>query len=559
MIPVKNQKEMKAALTGQNRFDSQNLEKFFEEIRKYPKKMEKLVRTFCETYLLDAQQRPLRVRPLQMQIIVESLTYPDGDPNKHRKLAILAPRGSGKSWALSISVVIFMFFKRFRDLVFVLAPTEDQAALIFNYVYRHFKDNTFLDSLVNNYKLHNKPHIKMKGGTMLRRAPVAPSNQGQSIRGQHPTLLIVDESPLISDELFIDNVEPAIVANKAPFINLGTPKSKENHMYRYLFDEGYADTFSRLHFTWKDAIIKGEAYSPPYDEEDMLNKMLEWGEDSLHWKTEYECEFVESISNVFTPTGLRECFDDYQLLTPETADEAGETGTNNTVAVDIGKSVNSTVISVWRTEKGPDNNIARLLYLEEIGPKSGGHDIPYQRSRIMDVAVDFNAARVIIDATGIGGAVEQEIRMACIPLSIHFIPFVFTGGAKGSKTYAYRDFVSFVQQGLIKVPDIERQEGTAKKLMWKWYREHVDLEYVMDASQKTEKISAPSSKHDDYCDSSVLGIHAALSMLPADSALGTVNVSKRGTRKPSHRYGGGGITTSGRRRPALKKRYMRGI
>tara|TARA_R100000657_G_scaffold10488_1_gene6860 strand:- start:680 stop:2164 length:1485 start_codon:yes stop_codon:yes gene_type:complete len=494
-----------------------------------------------------------------MKIIVESLTYPDGNPEKHRKLAILAPRGSGKSWALSIAVVIYMFFKRFRDLVFVLAPTEDQCALIFNYVYRHFKDNTFLDSLVDNYKLHNKPHIKMKGGTILRRAPVAPSNQGQSIRGQHPTLLIVDESPLISDELFIDNVEPAIVANKAPFINLGTPKTKENHMYRYLFDEGYADTFTRLHFTWKDAVIKGEAYSPPYDEEDMLNKMLEWGEDSLHWKTEYECEFVESISNVFTPTGLRACFDDYELLTPETIGETGKGDTNNTVAVDIGKSVNSTVISVWRTEKGPDNNFARLLYLEEIGPKSGGHDIPYQRERIMDVAVAFSAARVIIDATGIGGAIEQEIRMACIPLSIHFIPFVFTGGAKGSKTYAYRDFVSFVQQGLIKVPDVERQEGNAKKLMWKWYREHVDLEYVMDNTQKTEKIMAPSGKHDDYCDSSVLGIHAALSMLPADSMLGTVNVRKRGTKKPIGRYGGGGITTSGRRRPAIKKRYMRGL
>ena len=48
-------------------------------------------------------------------------------------------------------------------------------------------------------------------------------------------------------------------------------------------------------------------------------------------------------------------------------------------------------------------------------------------------------------------------------------------------------------------------------------------------------------------------------MLPADSMLGTVNVRKRGTKKPIGRYGGGGITTSGRRRPALKKRHMRGL
>jgi hypothetical protein len=558
--PVMNQtKELKAALTSHNKFDSRNLEIFFEEVRKDEKKMEKLVRVFCETYLLDAQQRPLRLRPLQMKIIVMALTFPEGNPEKQRKLAILAPRGSGKSWALSVAAVIFMFFKRFRDLVFILAPTEDQAALIFNYVYRHFKDNQFLDSLVSNYKLHNKPHIKMKGGTILRRAPVAPSNQGQSIRGQHPTLLIVDESPLIADELFVDNVEPCIVANKAPFINLGTPKTKENHMHRYLYDERYEDSFTRLQYTWRNAIVKGEAYSAPYDEEEMLTKMMEWGEDSLHWKTEYECEFVESISNVFIPEKLRRCFDDYTLLTQESDDDGRETGNNNTVAVDIGKSVNSTVISVWRTEKLDDGNVARLLYLEEIGPKSGGHDIPYQRQRIMSVADTFNAARVIIDATGIGGAIEQEIRVECIPRSMHFLPFVFTGGPRGTKTYGYRDYVSFIQKGAVRVPNIELQEGKAKKLMWKWYREHVDLEYVMDSTQKTEKISAPSGKHDDYCDSSMLGVHSALSMLPASATLTSVTVRKKGTAMSRGKNSRTGLVTTGRRVSSPNKRFMRGL
>ena len=552
-------KELKAALTSHNKFDSRNLEIFFEEVRKDEKKMEKLVRVFCETYLLDAQQRLLRLRPLQMKIIVMALTFPEGNPEKQRKLAILAPRGSGKSWALSVAAVIFMFFKRFRDLVFILAPTEDQAALIFNYVYRHFKDNQFLDSLVSNYKLHNKPHIKMKGGTILRRAPVAPSNQGQSIRGQHPTLLIVDESPLIADELFVDNVEPCIVANKAPFINLGTPKTKENHMHRYLYDERYEDSFTRLQYTWRNAIVKGEAYSAPYDEEEMLTKMMEWGEDSLHWKTEYECEFVESISNVFIPEKLRRCFDDYTLLTQESDDDGRETGNNNTVAVDIGKSVNSTVISVWRTEKLDDGNVARLLYLEEIGPKSGGHDIPYQRQRIMSVADTFNAARVIIDATGIGGAIEQEIRVECIPRSMHFLPFVFTGGPRGTKTYGYRDYVSFIQKGAVRVPNIELQEGKAKKLMWKWYREHVDLEYVMDSTQKTEKISAPSGKHDDYCDSSMLGVHSALSMLPASATLTSVTVRKKGTAMSRGKNSRTGLVTTGRRVSSPNKRFMRGL
>ena len=535
---ISETKKLEAALTGRGALDTKGLEAIFEKCRYDKDKMLNLVRAFCGAYLVDGKLRPLKLRPLQEEIIVMSLLHPSS--GKQRKMAILAPRGCGKSFALSVSVVIYMFFKRFRDLVFILAPSEDQAALIFNYVYRHFSDNRFLDSLVDNYKFHNKPHIRMKGGTLMRRAPLAPSNQGQSIRGQHPTFCIVDESPLIDDHLFVDNVEPAIVSNKAPFINLGTPKSKDNHMWRYLYDDAYSDSFERLVFTWREAIDKGEAYEAPYDEEEMLTKMMEWGEDSIYWRTEYECEFVESVSNVFNPEKLKACFDAYEPYTPETLEQGRGSYPQVVVGVDIGKSINSTVITGWGVEKfdGPDGggNLARLIYLEEINPRTGGHDIPYQRKRIMDVARTLCADRLIIDATGIGGAIEQDLRVACINSTpqIHFLPFVFTGGPKGTKTQAYRDYQSFVQQGLIKVPDPDQLEGPAKKLTTKWFREHCDLQYVMDAANKTERISAPDGRHDDYCDSCVMGIHAALTMLPGSASFGSAQISKDSPRTTSH-------------------------
>ena len=534
-IPVKNeQKKLNAAISGRLAHDSRALEDVFEKCRLDEKKMTLLVRAFCEAYLIDQARRPLRLRPLQERIVVACLTHPSNNPAKHRKLAILAPRGSGKSFALSVAVVIYMFFKRFRDLIFVLAPSEDQASLIFNYCYRHFADNEFLGSLVDHYRFHNKPNITMKGGTVLRRAPIAASNQGQAIRGQHPTFLVVDESPLIDDKLFIDNVEPSILSNKAPFINLGTPKSKENHMYRYLYDEDYEDSYERLHFTWRDAVKKGRAYAPPYDEEDMLQKMTEWGEDSIYWRTEYECQFVESTSNIFNPEMLKKCFVDQQFA------EYGTPYPNCVVGVDIGKSVNSTVISVWANEKNDEGNIANLIYLEEIGPKTGGHDIPYQRKRIMDVATNFGAKRVIIDATGIGGAIEQDIRVDCIQAEIHFIPFVFTGGPKGTKTQVYRDLVSYVQQGQVKVPNPKYLPPNDAKLVNKWYKEHVNLEYTMDAANKTEKIAAPDGKHDDYCDSSVIGIHACLGMLPPESSFASVNIN-RSTHIPAKKTDSGPV------------------
>ena len=468
-------------------------------------------------------------------------------------MAILAPRGSGKSYALSVAATVYMFFKRFRDLIFILAPSEDQASLIFNYVYRHFADNAFLSGLVKNYRFHNKPNITLKGGTVLRRAPVAASNQGQAIRGQHPTFLIVDESPLISDKLFIDNVEPCIVANKAPFINLGTPKSKENHMWRYLYDDAYADTYTRLVYTWRDAVKAGRAYTPPYTESEMLDKMMEWGEDSIYWRTEYECEFVESVSNIFNPEAIKACRQRGTSFA-----ERGKVYPNCTVAVDIGKSVNSTVISVWAVEKAADGNVARLISLEEINPRTGGHDIPYQRSRIIDTATDFGAERIIIDATGIGGAIEQDIRKACYEDGRHFIPFVFTGGPKGTKTQAYRDYVSFIQQGIVKIPHPKDLEPNDAKLVNKWIREHCELEYVMDAAQKTERIAAPDGKHDDYCDSSVMGIHACLSMAPASATFASANLSGNASRRTVNNDTPS-IFRTGKSRNTLNKRAPGGL
>ena len=542
-------------MTGKGGIDSRQLELIFTKCRNDKEKMRKLVKAFCNAYLIDNKQRPLRLRPMQEDIVLECLT--NRQDGKQKKLAILAPRGSGKSFALSVAVTIYMFFNRFRDLVFILAPTEDQAALIFNYVYRHFADNTFLNGLVANYRFHNKPNITLKGGTIMRRAPLAPTNQGQAIRGQHPTFLVVDESPLIDDNLFIDNVEPAIVSNKAPFINLGTPKSKDNHMWRYLYDDGYADTFTRLHYTWRDAVNKGDAYTPPYTEEEMLDKMLEWGEDSIYWRTEYECEFVESVANVFNPEKIKRCYDDYKL----TRLDGDSRGGNINVAVDIGKSVNSTVITAWSLDKSDEENIARLVYVEEINARSGGHDIPYQRKRIMDVTTQLRADRLIVDCTGIGGAVEQDLRLACLDAGVHFVPFVFTGGPKGTKTQMYRDFISYIQQGRVKVPNPENLEPNESKLINKWTREHIDLEYTMDAANKTEKIAAPSGKHDDYCDSSAMGLHATLSMLPMTGNFSQTIVSKPISRRTNSSMAPSSpnLFRTKQRKPTLNKHSISGF
>ena len=80
----------------------------------------------------------------------------------------------------------------------------------------------------------------------------------------------------------------------------------------------------------------------------------------------------------------------------------------------------------------------------------------------------------------------------------------------------------------------------------------------MDVANKTEKIAAPSGKHDDFCDSSVIGIHATLSMLPSG---GTFGSSGAGSSKPralvrkekARGYSGTGLFTTRRGSKRLNK------
>jgi hypothetical protein len=120
--------------------------------------------------------------------------------------------------------------------------------------------------------------------------------------------------------------------------------------------------------------------------------------------------------------------------------------------------------------------------------------------------------------------------------------------------------VSYLQKQQVIVPDPKDLPANHAKLVNKWYREHVDLEYVMDAANKTEKISAPSGKHDDYCDSTAIALHGALSMLPMSGNFSSVSVpTKRALNNNSTSWTGKGLYTSRRRNNLLKKHTPGGI
>ncbi len=84
----------------------------------------------------------------------------------------------------------------------------------------------------------------------------------------------------------------------------------------------------------------------------------------------------------------------------------------------------------------------------------------------------------------------------------------------------------------------------------------------MDAADKTEKISAPNGKHDDYCDSSAMGLHATLSMLPMTGNYGSSVISRpinRNNKTGAGTYSKRPLFATTRRNPRLLKQSLRGI
>jgi len=117
--------------------------------------------------------------------------------------------------------------------------------------------------------------------------------------------------------------------------------------------------------------------------------------------------------------------------------------------------------------------------------------------------------------------------------------------------------VSYIQQNLVKVPHPDGLEPNQAKLVNKWLREHIDLEYTMDAANKTEKIAAPNGKHDDYCDSSAIALHACLQMLPSSGTFASVSFKQTGTNRRSTKRNP--VFTTSKRSHSLNKGGLRGI
>ena len=409
---------------------------------------------------------------------------------------LLAPRGSGKSKALSVAVSMWLYYYRSGEKIAIVAPQMKQCKIIFTDVVENFTESPWLSKfgIIQNIRTENDPILKLKDGSMVVPLPAETKREGQSIRGFHATFCVVDESPMIPDNLFEGNIEPIVISEKAPFINIGTPKTKDNHSYRYLYDDRYTH-FKSLIFTYKDAMVKGDAYDTPYTYEDMEIKKRTWGEDSIKFRTEYMCEFIEHTGQFFTSDDFVKSVYDLESFIKDPGDIKGDTF----VTVDLAQSHNSIVYALWEAGMEKEKEVLYLRALTEIVPPSTGIDPKKLRADLLGYCRFFNCRAIVLDSTGAGKSMFADFRGEAIEdqMNLTVIPFNFSI----NKAEQYGDYKMKLRSGRIRVPKVQSlSRAHERKLMNKCMEQHFMISYGFAKDLKNLLIKAAPHRHDDFPD-----------------------------------------------------------
>ena len=191
-------------------------------------------------------------------------------------------------------------------------------------------------------------------------------------------------------------IEPVIRANDGWVWFIGTPRGK-NHLYKFYLQGQDEDD------EWKSWLLK--ASQSGIIRSDQLERSKQNSRQAT-WNQEWECEFLEGEGAVFR--GVR----DIATATPHKPLD------NHVyvVGVDLAKVNDYTVIRVY------DRNTNDQVYHDRFNTI----EWPFQKKRIKAISDHYNHALCVLDATGLGDPIADDLTRAGVPVE----PFKITEQSK---------------------------------------------------------------------------------------------------------------------------------
>ncbi len=309
---------------------------------------------------------------------------------QHKRIVITASTRAGKSYIVALISILFAI-QNPNSKIYIIAPTYDQSKIIMNYIAEHLADTPYVSeqidldrsiSLESIRKEVSKRKITFKNKSTIEIKSA--EGRGERLWGFGGDLIIVDESELISDEVFDLKIMRMLGDNpQSILVEIGNPVNK-NHFYKHFQNP----EFYSLKISWQACVNEGRLTQQFIDEQRANLSDIEF-------KILYDAEFAEDEQDAlfkysFVQNAREKVFDgEFEYV----------------LGVDIARfGVDKSVATVLKkfTKIGGYQVVDIIDWSNENTMLSTG--------RIIDIIERYKPKRINIDETGLGGGVVDRLK-----------------------------------------------------------------------------------------------------------------------------------------------------
>ena len=336
--------------------------------------------------------------------------------------------------------------------IWIVAPTYDLTQKVFDYLVRWFVKVAPSQSQGISYRPF--PKIRTAKGSWVE---CKSAENPTGLLGEELDLRIVDECSRIARRVEETYLFPTTASRKGRSFYISTPFG-QNWFYEKTRSCKNSEDGAYFHFKSKD--------NPFFPIEEWVRAREKL--PAQVFAQEYEASFLPDAAAVFR--GIDEIIKD-------NAESDVMIGHRYIMGVDLGKHEDFTVLTIidkW------NNNVVYWDRFKQI-------DYPFQKSRIKATALRYNNARIIVDSTGVGDPIKDDLSRE----GLFVDDFKFTNK---SKKELVEKLSIFIEQKNVWIPPIEILIDELKSFGY----------HLTDAGNVIYR--APQGQHDDAVVSLALAV-----------------------------------------------------
>lgn len=254
----------------------------------------------------DEYKNPFLLTPTQQQIFYSIIK------KTHKRIGVIAPTQWGKSIVIAQAAIIRAVIM--PEKFTIIAPTKAKTGIIMGYVIEHLFDSELFFSqlkieggrLEQLKRERNKEHLTFKRGGEIMCLTADARNQkklGSALLGFGSGNILIDDSPLLSDELYL-YVKRMVGGVKDNFIfETGNPLNR-NHFFKTMTSN---KRYKKIWIDYKVALKEGRF------SQDFIDEMKD-ERNQKFFDIFYGCEFPEAnfidsegYQNLFTYEQIEKC------------------------------------------------------------------------------------------------------------------------------------------------------------------------------------------------------------------------------------------------------------